>query len=318
MAEWSAEELFTRTVKDALTSTLLLQGEDPYLEREWKKLLSKQSFELHQVDLKKSSPTAAHEELAQGGSLFSSRSLVWFHKPAPLSQWKAEAKNVWKKMTERADGASLVVVLQAASDKRSNWSALAIEAQAGFAVDARKQSSWLKRMNEQRGAPLKPVQLEFLAGFEADLMTLDNWVELWSLGGDLWAEKSLGWGSASAKERNSLASTVENPAYAWVEAVLRADRTQASRLLKILWDQGQEPLQLLALLSKSVKILASLEEGGRAAGAPEFLVNKMRAIARQNAARSPRRGSRLLHECANLDRQLKSSPIHAFAALMSL
>jgi DNA polymerase III delta subunit len=310
----TAEELFERTKKGKLPASLLLQGEDVYLAREWKKLLRSSGYEITDADLKKGGPDASIEELGQGGSLFSSRTLLWLKKPTAPSQWKADNKALWKRMIGRADGESLVVVLQAASDKRVNWSALALSETVVFHVDPARKGSWIKRMNDSRGSPLSVDKLQFLASFEEDLMTVDNWVELWSLGGDVWAEGTLGY-KAGARSTESRERMPENPAFAWVDAVLRGDRTQSTKLLRHLWDDGQEPLQLLALLSKSVRILASLEDGGKAAGQPEFLINKLRGLARQGRST---RGRKLLRDCAELDRQLKSTTIHPFAALMRL
>ena len=314
-----AEEFLEILASRKLPSTTLMQGDDAYLLREIKQQVKKCSFEIQSVEIKKGGPENEVEDLCRGGSLFSSQTLLWITKSIPLSQWKSDAKALWKNIVARADGEGVFIFFQVPADKRMNWSALGLEESVSLQSDAASRPTWLKRMNELRGSKLDSARLSFLASMDEDLLTYDNWIELWSLGGDLWAERSLGW-SNDPKLRQGAASQVipENPAFAWVDAVLRGQRRESLKLFRHLMDLGKEPLQLLALLSKSVRILASVEAGVATPGQPDFLVNKIRGLQKSLVSRNPRRGRELLASCMKLDRQLKSSSIHGVAAMERL
>ncbi len=303
---------------------LLLVGDDPYLTRELKMALRARRLEVSQAEFKKSGPERDQEDLSMGGSLFSSASLLWITKCSALSSWKAEAKNIWKKMAERADGQSFYIWVQVPVDKRSNWSGLEMLSECRLEVEESGKAQWLKRMNDERAAGLSADRLEFLLrSFDESLLNYDTWIELWALGGDGWAEVALGWvplaGKRNSGHTSRLLAPNENAAFSWVNCVLSTSREHRARsylLLDYLLEQGQEPLQLLGLIGKSLRILASLERGESPLGQPDFLVSKMRDVARNNA--KTKRGLRLLKRCAEIDRLLKSTTNHPRALLGSL
>lgn len=157
------------------------------------------------------------------------------------------------------------------------------------------------------------ARLNFLLNLGEDLLALDNLVELWALGGDAWATAALRWQLKLKGAATTLfVSAQANPAFQWVDAVLAGRTKEAALVLNELLDAGEEPLRLLALLNKSVGILAILESGGQAHGQPDFLVNKLRSLANKG------RGRKLLSRCAELDRAFKSTAINARAALSTL
>lgn len=312
----AVEKLFQVTVAGKIPACLRLKGEDAYLEREWKMLLGKAGFEVEESDWGARPPDKNVEALGLGTSLFASRRVLWCRRPAPASKWDEGDKALWEGVARTADGDSLVVVVQVPADKRLKWDVLG----KGFEevdldIPASQRGMWIKRMNEARGKPLGAAESSFLAQQDADLLQLDTWVEMWSLGGETWARQALGFGGAS---RTGIGDAPDNTAFAWVDAVLAGDRARGAKLLETLRREKSEPLQLLALLAKSVRIGASLEAGCGGEGQPDFLVRKLSGVVGQWARRDPGRGRRLLRRCAELDRQLKSTPLNGWAALAAL
>ncbi len=298
-----------------IPSVLLLRGEDPYLSRELKEQLKKMGFELHEVHMDKGGPSAEIEDKSMGGSLFFNAAILWIKKVSAPSSWTKAATLRWSQMAARADGQNLIIILQVPQEKKINWKVLGSFHEVDF--DSLDMGPWLQRMNKARKGPLDVARMKFLLEQAEDLMTLENWVELWSLGGDVWAQKTLGWGADKGAEKNKI-DKGQNPAFAWVDAVLKADRKRATFLLSHLLSEGEEPLVLLALLSKSVRILASVEGGENPVGQPDFLVSKMRSLFAQQKSKHPRRGHELLRKCSAIDVQLKSTPVNAEVALANL
>ena len=312
----SAADLFRRTQASHLPSTLQLFGGDDFLCRQWKALVSAAGFEIVELEIKKTGPEAVHEELCVGGNLFCSKRLLWLKKTPAFSNWKPAALKAWQTMKSFADGTNLVIAVQTPSDKRLNWKALEIQESASFEVLAAQKPEWLRRMNEQRSSFLDAKRISFLQNFDEELSVLEGWVELWSLGGDIWAESTLGWGLKDVNQ--SASSSTLNPAFAWVDAVLAGKKSQALKLLSELLEEGQEPLRLLALLSKSVRILSQLEGGDSASKEPDFLVRNLSALLKGSAFKGTGRARKLLHECSELDRLFKSTVLNPRAALSAL
>jgi DNA polymerase III delta subunit len=314
------EELFRATKDGKLPSTLLIAGDDAYLAREWKKLLSAEGFEIQEIELRRTGPEAEAEEAASGISLFSPRRLVWMRATAAPSQWGEPARRLWKRLAAQADGDRLVLAVQVKEARKGKPAASAptFEDEVEFSIDAGALASWVKRMTQARAAEgvgdaLTPDKLSFLQGLDADPLTLDNWVELWMLGGDAWARLALGWGER--REGAALVSGGDNPAFAWVDAVLKGRRRESVALLEMLLAEGSEPLQLVGLLAKSVRIFAQLENGKTPTDQPDFLVRKLQRL---RAESRPGRGRVLLARLTEADRLLKSSPVKARALLASL
>lgn len=302
----SLEKFFEDLENQKLAPLLRIQGDDPYLQREWKMALQRQGIEFVECDLKKTGPRTEAEELGSGLSLFSAKRLLCLTHPAPLSQWSKLSLEIWRRLAQQADGESFSLVLMSPADKRLKWDSLAFDTEVTFEVSPEKKLFWIERMNQRRGKELNKSQLQFLASFEDDLLLLDNWVELWSLGGEIWAEKTLGW-KAEGKHREVGAA---NPAFAWVDAVIQGDQKGALKNLRRLEDDSQEALQLMGLLTKSVRILAALDLNLSTKGQPPFLVDKLKA--------RRHRAQKLLQKCQELDWKLKSSAVDKFTLLSTL
>lgn len=303
---------FQEWTQKGTPASVLAKGHEPYLERELRACFKKGDVEFDRRELKKTGPDGSVEESGAGLSLFGTRKILWLAATSPVSQWSAEAKTVWSRLLSQADGDSLSVILHVDADKRFKWDSLGrFDATLEFAARPEESLGWLEKMNAARGSRLDAERLRFLASDETDLSILENRVELWSVGGDLWAERSLGW-FAGARGSGKAHDTA-NPGFAWCDAVLAGQSTEALRRLKALLDDGEEPLQLLGLLGKSVRILATLDSGRSPVGQPEFLVGKLRRLGAR-----PGYGKRLLARVAEVDRLLKTSGVKPFAAMSRL
>jgi DNA polymerase III delta subunit len=308
----SPEQLFQATAQGKVPPVVFVHGHDAYLRREWKKLLLKQGFEVAHKDLKKKGPESEDEDLSHGTSLFSARTLAWFETQAPFRKWSEASSRIWERMAARADGEGFVLVCQfpSFSEKRALK-----ENEVSFDVEPMRLAPWLQRMNLSRGAPLAAAQLRFLETLNVDLLSLDNSVELWSLGGDAWAREALGWGKPSVAGQESAA---QNPAFEWVEAVVAGERGVALKALKALVREGEDPIRLLGLLNRSLKIYVAIETGLPMGNEAPFLVDKVRRLAKKNPRSLADRGRRLLEETAQADTWLKSRPVDGDALLARL
>lgn len=327
MKELNIEQVLEALKKSVLpVGTLLLQGDELFLERELKDGLRASGVELKEVELKKAGPDSSLEEASMGGSLFSSSQVLWLKKGGAPSQWTKAALDVWQRMHQRADGRSFAMLLQVPMDKRISYASLDLEARTVLDIEAAQKPKWIKFINDKRQAKLSPDKLRFLLeNFDEPLLIYDQWIDLWNLGGDFWARAALGWAGPDEAgavgvgnlKKKMIFSAKENPAYLWVDAVLRGQHKVALKLVDHLFDEGSEALQLLGLLSKSVRIMAHLESGQPLRGQADFMVQKIRAVLQSSSVKKGR-GMSLLNRCVEADRKLKSSQTNARAILMRL
>ena len=310
-------ELFQKLAnKQSLPPVVLGLGDDAYLEGEIKRLVKKSGWQLETVDFPKDGPKGSHEQLTQGGSLFFTKTFLWIKVPASLTNWSKKGQEVWARMSARASSDELILFVQGPADKRLKWTALGKNELISLEVSPSERMSWVKRMADIRSFKLLPEQLTFLSTLDADLMSLDNMVDLWSLGGDLWAERSLGWKQGASQSANA---PVVGNSFDWVDAVLRRDRVRALKLQKQLFEEGQDAIPLIALLGKSAMILALIEKRLPLTNFHDFLVQKVRAATQVRGYRVGW-GAELLGECARIDLQLKSTrakPEALFVRLVS-
>lgn len=331
------DKIFTGAQAGKWPAVLCLQGNDEFLKRELKDLLKAQGFDLQYKDLKRKGPESSDEDLSCSTSLFQPRSFVWLETHAQPERWSEDSKRVWSRMCERADGEGLVLCVHvsnadsekkgAAAPKLSKKDAVETGTVFRFEVLDSERKTWLDRMNRKRGSPLTKAQLEHLLGLDADLMNLDQYVELWSLGGDTWARIGV---SYVPGEKQAREDDVANPAYVWVDSFIEGQPEKGLKMLARLIRDGQDPLPLIGLLSKTLRIWATLEQGGVPRGEAPFLVDRVRrgiANYRPRKSPSPRmsgqgaqqdRGARLLEAAAQIDVWLKSRPIDAEGLLVRL
>jgi DNA polymerase III delta subunit len=287
----------------------LLLGEDAFIEKQIKEGFKKNSFEVHSYTCKKTGVDGALVDLCAGTSLFSPQIFVWADQLSAPSGWDREGKENWEQLSSKLADPNLSVFFRAPADKRIQWSSLGIpltvQLSAPGQLSRNELEFWAQWMCESKKIKLEPEKMEFLFSLEMNsLFELEQNLEFWDLGGDTWAARALGWGK---KSPNTTLSSNENPAFAWVDAVLRGDRRSALLGLRELENDGAEALPLLGLLSKSLRILADLEMGIEAPSTqPSFLIQKIKK-ARSELQRKGqgRRGQTLLKKCAELDLKLK-------------
>ncbi len=325
----SPVKLFEMAEASRWPEVLYLHGNDEYLRRELKDLVRSQGFDLSFKDLKKKGPEGTDEDLSCATSLFQPRSFVWLESQAQPERWSEESKKIWKRMCERADGQGLVLCLQissgdsdkAGSSRTSKKEPRDTASAYRFEVLESERALWLARMNTRRGSRLKANELRHLEGLDADLMTLDQYVELWTLGGDTWARVGVSYVEGEVASRSEV---VSNPAYAWVDSILEAHPERGLKMLARLVKDGQDPLPLLGLLSKTLRIWATLEQGRTPRGEAPFLIDKVkRAMALSQgrkalASRRRQRGRLLLEAAAQMDVWFKSRPVDAEGLLVKL
>lgn len=292
---------------------IVLKGDDAYLQRELKQLYQAQGFEVRACDCKKNGPGIDIEEIAlQGGGLFAQKLLVVVESVPATSKWSADAKKLWERIKPCFDGHTLTIIFQVPADKRSKWTLLK-GAEITMATAAAEQAHWLKRMNEAHKAKLAKDKIQYLINLEADLLTLDHWVQLWSLGGDVWAKGAIAWGDPEHSGQ-SIGQSASNPAFAWVDAALSGDQKRSKELARYLLNNGQEPFMLLGLLAKSIRILGILDLGGNPQGQPPFLINKMRSLLQQKKRVNLSYARSWVKKLSFVDIKLKSSVMSKEAA----
>ncbi len=286
-------------------SCFVLYGEDPYLTKRLKQFLRASELEVLSYEMPKSGPDSQFLDYCAGTSLFGMRNAVFVTKVTSPTSWKKDAHGIWTRILNLLQTGDVKVFLQTASEKAFSHPSFGETSGVRFDIDPSQTLYWIEALNREKGGILDSKKVQFLVQREEDLLTVENHIELWSLGGDLWAEKSLGWGESMGIHKDI--QSVENPAYAWVDATLLGRSDKALRLLRVL--SAQEPLMLLGLLSKSVKILAQLDSGVQSfKGDLPFLVAKLKKLRNsQDPNKWNFRGRRLLRACAHADRQLKSS-----------
>ncbi len=308
-----AEHFFKAGATDKLPGLALLRGEDSYLSREFFDLIRERGAELHRFDVKANGPDANVESAALGMGLFAQKTLIWLRAKESPSKWSKDSLHRWESLRSNADGETLFVVVQVPEDRRMKWDALSIDYHVAWGAEI-NQLPWIQRMIKQRNWESGNERLDFLSKLGFDLIELDTAVELWSLGGDLWASKSLGWGSAPSGADRSVNAAGNNAAFDWVDAVVEGRRKDAVALSRHLVDkEGAEPIQLLALLSKSLRLVALLSRGWNTKDYPEFLIRKWRA-----KALDQRRIDSLLGVVQQMDLRLKSSASDSMANLQHL
>lgn len=308
-----AEHFFKVASQGKMPGLVLLRGDDPYLGREFFDLMREQQIELHRFECKATGPDANVESAALGMGLFAQKTMVWLKAKDPPSKWSKDSLHRWESLRSNADGETLFVVLQVPEDRRLKWDVLSIDTIYTWTVMDGAVMPWVQRMAKKRDWQPGAERLNFLVNLGLEMMELDTAVELWSLGGDLWASKSLGWGQKSA-QAGILSSSSGNAAFDWVDAVVEGRRSDAVMLSRHLVDQeGSEPIQLLALLSKSLRLVAILNRHWSTKDYPDFLVRKWRS-----KRLDQQRIDSLLASLQQVDLRLKSSASDSLANLQHL
>jgi DNA polymerase III delta subunit len=311
------ENIESRLQKPGLSNSLfVLYGDDAFLSKRLKNQVKALGFELTTYEIKKSGPDADLLDLCAGTSLFVSQKAVWIQKLSSPQSWRKDSQKIWEKLLEFLENGDVKLFAQSSSDKPYSSALLESATNVSFDLSQDQIGYWISKLNTEKGGTLSADKLRFLQSLEQDMLSYENILELWSLGGDLWAEKSLGWGAQSRSQKSAIVG--DNPAYTWVDATLSAKTDVAVQCLSEL--EGQEPLMLLGLLSKSVKIMAQLDAGVQNfKSEPPFLVTKLKKLKTSLSQRGlQNRGLKLLRECARVDRQMKSTRANPWTLLARL
>lgn len=313
----SPEKLFQSIAQKKWPKVFTIWGQEEYLHRELRNAIRAEGFNYQFKDMKKKGPDPEDEDLSCSTSLFQDRSFVWLQTQAAPDRWSADSKNIWERMISRSDEHSLIFCLQVTTAfQAAKKEKMDLGENYVFDVPPASYGIWLKRMNKFHQPPLEDHKLRFLEGLDASLSELDQYIELWSLGGDAWAEVALSFGAAPSAKLNLKSDA--NPAYEWVDALLMQNPQKALTCLSVLLEKGQDPLQLLGLVSKSLKIWAFLEKGINPQGEAPFLVEKVRRAMRQSSKGSGQQGCHKLSLAAKMDVLIKSRPVDASALLVQL
>lgn len=291
----------------ALLPRVLCREPDAFFLSEFRRSLKLQGFHFKLFEVDKQGPGSDIVTESASMSLFGGGTFLWLVLKKTSKDWSKEGWCRFESLLENADGVSLGLCLEMPADKRiKEPKAKYFFEELDTSLHLPDQKKWLDRMNRHHDAKLDAARLEFLSSFEEELFTLNNWVELWSLGGDAWAKVALGWG------RHSGASIVTgaNPAFEWVDCVVAGRRREAHEILEQMLSHGYEPIPLCALLAKSLRIAAALPAKEDIGPQAPFLLRKLSGL-------NPHRSMKLLDLCAFVDRKLKSTSMDG-RALMGL
>jgi DNA polymerase III delta subunit len=273
----SSWKLLSSIEKESLKSGgLFLMGENAYICSELEDAFKKNGFEIVKEELGTAGPTAEWESHASSMGLFADKKVIWSKITSNPAKWSQSAVYRYENLAKNLQSDSLVLVLQCTNKKlKVKTKELSLE-EYNLSISELEKSHWLKRMAEKTGAPLNKASAEFLLSFDFDLLALSQYVNLWSLGGDFWAERALGWNPSKAKSLKSKPSSFNaQPAFQWVDSVIEGRRGDSLKLLKELKDEGQEIIQLFALLAKTLRLLSMLQNNDSLEGQAPFLVKKL-------------------------------------------
>lgn len=206
---------------------------------------------------------------------FSSSKVFYLHLKTDPQKWPDEAKRVWERLVQL-------------SSPQGNWLFVSSEGERFLSAPFLKilngsscshSYAWATYFNETLNAQLNTEKINFLLTQEIeDILQLKHWIELWTLGGDEWARHALGWGDSSAIGTQVFQGD-RNLSYEWVDAALSGNKRVFLQLSQQLIEkEGEDPIRLLALLGKSVKISSQLAMNEEVSGEPPFLITKLKKL----------------------------------------
>ncbi len=206
---------------------------------------------------------------------FSSSKVFYLHLKTDPHKWPDEAKRVWERLVQLSSPQGNWLFVSSESEKFLSSSPLRILNGSSCA----HSYAWATYFNESLSAQLSVEKVNFLLTQEIeDILQLKHWIELWILGGDEWARHALGWGD-SAAGGNRVFQGDRNLSYEWVDAALSGNRRIFLQLSQHLIEKdGEDPIRLLALLGKSIKISSQLALNEEVVGEPPFLITKLKKL----------------------------------------
>ena len=206
---------------------------------------------------------------------FSSSKVFYLHLKTDPHKWSDEAKRVWERLVQLSSPQGNWLFVSSESEKFLSSSPLRILNGSSCA----HSYAWATYFNESLSAQLSVEKINFLLTQEIeDILQLKHWIELWVLGGDEWARHALGWGDSAAGGTRVFQGD-RNLSYEWVDAALSGNRKVFLQLSQHLIEKDvEDPIRLLALLGKSIKISSQLALNEEVVGEPPFLITKLKKL----------------------------------------
>jgi DNA polymerase III delta subunit len=303
----SLKKLIHSLEKKEMYKNLVLHGENTFIFSEMKKLVESQGFSLKRFSINKQGPGADVEAEAMGLGLFGEGTLLWLKSSHSPDQWSGEGKKLYHRILDACDAQTLSMILELPGSDKKNVVLYQESENNSVRMDINDEdlSFWIERINKSLPQPLSSDRCDFLLHFDSDLLMYSQWMELWSLGGDLWASQALGWEKNSSLEVDKNFNSKQPPAFAFIDAILLKHKKEALHFLDRLYEQQQDPLQLLGLISRNARMLSVVQRGDMPEKTPSFVVQKLK--------RSKVPAWRWLEECAQIDNLLKSSSVDSKA-----
>ena len=227
------------------------------------------------VEVKAEGPGADLEGDFSALDFFSSSKVFYLHLKTDPHKWSDEAKRVWERLVQLSSPQGNWLFVSSESEKFLSSSPLRVLNGSSCA----HSYAWATYFNESLSAQLSVEKINFLLTQEIeDILQLKHWIELWVLGGDDWARHALGWGD-SAVGGTRVFQGDRNLSYEWVDAALSGNRRVFLQLSQHLIEKdGEDPIRLLALLGKSIKISSQLALNEEVVGEPPFLITKLKKL----------------------------------------
>lgn len=238
-------------------------------------LCSEQKRQFVALEIKADGPGADLEGEFSALDFFSSSKVFYLHLKTDPQKWTDEAKRVWERLVQLSSPQGNWLFVSSESEKFLGTPSLKILNGSACA----HSYAWATYFNETLNAQLNTEKINFLLTQEIeDILQLKHWIELWTLGGDEWARHALGWGDSSAVGTRVFQGD-RNLSYEWVDAALSGNKRVFLQLSQQLIEkEGEDPIRLLALLGKSVKISSQLSLNEEVVGEPPFLITKMKKL----------------------------------------
>jgi hypothetical protein len=238
-------------------------------------LCSEQKRQFVALEIKADGPGVDLEGEFSALDFFSSSKVFYLHLKTDPQKWTDEAKRVWERLVQLSSPQGNWLFVSSESEKFLGTPSLKILNGSACA----HSYAWATYFNETLNAQLNTEKINFLLTQEIeDILQLKHWIELWTLGGDEWARHALGWGDSSAVGTRVFQGD-RNLSYEWVDAALSGNKRVFLQLSQQLIEkEGEDPIRLLALLGKSVKISSQLSLNEEVVGEPPFLITKMKKL----------------------------------------
>jgi hypothetical protein len=238
-------------------------------------LCGEQKRQFLAYEIKADGPGADLEGEFSALDFFSASKVFYLHLKTDPQKWSDEAKRVWERLIQLSSPQGNWLFVSSETEKFLNSPSLKILNGSSCA----HSYAWATYFNETLQAQLNTEKINFLLTQEIeDILQLKHWIELWLLGGDEWARHALGWGDLSASEKRVF-QVDRNLSYEWVDAALSGNKRVFLQLSQQLIEkEGEDPIRLLALLGKSIKIASQLAMNEEVSGEPPFLITKLKKL----------------------------------------